>query len=868
MEAEKKNKYKKAIRITSIIFGVMFLFIALLISLAWIFEDTIAKYAIDQLNKQINTKIEYKDLRFSLIKRFPMATLQFTDVKIEEVVPSSKKNDLLRAKNFYVQFNMWDLIVGNYAIRKIEIEEARVRMRVFANGSDNYHVWKESKDTTASNFKFKLNSVKFKNVDFGYIDYGSSQHFRILFKESKAKGNFTQDNYLMHFDGSLFLFDISYDSVQYIKNKDAEASLQFEVNNKKGTYSVNKGSLTINKIPFNIDGLVTYSDIEKSMNYTITGDNLKLHSFIEELPPSQKEYFSKFESSGDFKFNLKIKGALSGPKPLSINLLSELKNGKIVNKENNLSLDDVNFSLRYTNGNEGTMNSSGLSFSNFSARLKSGNMKGKFNINNLDKPKIDTDLKGEIDLADLGKFLKTDAISSISGKLEVDAKIKINLRSWSSLTANDFLNSETSGKISITDGKLKLKSYPIPIQVSKSDFTFNKSDILINQMSGTIGGSDYALNGSFVNILPFFFLERQKLEIDATLTSSYLNFDELLKSDNSQSKTGKSLSFSQYINFNIKLKNNKLKFGKFEASDISAGLKMKDKLLTVSNLKLSIFGGTIKASGQVNGRATNKTFLTTVRAEIDQVNVSKLFYSFNNFGQESDGLTDKKINGTICSSVQMSAVWKEDLTPDMELIRATVDGSIENGELNNYETMNALARFVKVEDLEHIRFKKIKNKFEIRDSKIIIPEMEINSNAMNLQLSGVHKFNNEIEYHVKVRLSEILSKKARTAKKENEDFGEIEDDGLERTTIYLVITGNTDKPVIKYDTKGVREKIATDMKKEKQTIKQVLNKEFGLFSSDTTVTKKKTEENKQKQKEKENTKKQENGKFVIEWDDN
>jgi hypothetical protein len=295
---------------------------------------------------------------------------------------------------------------------------------------------------------------------------------------------------------------------------------------------------------------------------------------------------------------------------------------------------------------------------------------------------------------------------------------------------------------------------------------------------------------------------------------------------------------------------------------------MKDKLLTISNLKLSIFGGTIKASGLVNSRASNRTFLTVVRAEIDQVNASKLFYSFNNFGQAEDGLTDKKINGTITTSVQMSAIWKEDLTPDMDLIRATIDGSIDNGELNNYQTMNALARFVKVEDLEHIRFKKIKNKFEIRDSKIIIPEMEINSNAMNLQLSGVHKFNNEIEYHVKVRLSEILSKKARAAKKENEDFGDIEDDGLERTTIYLVITGNTDKPVIKYDTKGVREKIATDMKKEKQTIKQVLNKEFGIFSSDTSVTKKKTEENKQKQKEKENTKKQENGKFVIEWDDN
>jgi hypothetical protein len=868
MEAEKKSIVKKSLKITSIIVGVIFLFVAILIALAWIFEDTIAKYAVDQINKQINTQIEYKDLRFSLIKRFPHASLQFTDVKAKEVTPFSKKSDLLQAKNIFIQFSIWDLISGDYVVKKVEVENARIRMRVFANGTDNFQIIKESKDTTATEFKFRLNSIKFKNVDFGYADYQSNQHYRVLFRNCRAKGDFSQDNYSMKLDGPLYLYDISYDSVQYIKNKEAYANLQFDVDNKIGSYIVKKGSLVINKIPFNVNGRVIYSKTEKGINCTVTGDNLKLHSFIEELPSDQKAYFSKFESSGDFKFNLKIKGSFNGPKPLSIDLVTDLRNGKITNKENNLSLDDVNFSLKYTNGADGTMNSSGLSFNNFSARLKSGVFKGKFNIKNLNKPKIDTDFKGEVDLSDLAQFLKNDAITSMSGKLQVDAKIKINLRSWDNITANDFLNSESSGKIILTNGNIQLKSYPLPIKIAKSDFAFSKSDILINEMKGTIGGSDFALDGSFVDILPFFFIENQKIQIDATLTSSYLNFDELMKSDDTKSKTGKTLSFSDNINFVIRLKNNKLKFGKFEASDITANLTMNKKLLSVSNLKLSIFGGNIKASGQVNGRGANHKFLTTVRAEINQVNVSKLFYSFNNFGQKDDGLTDKKINGTINTSIQMSAVWNPDLTPDMELLRASIDGSIENGELINYETLNALAKFVKVEDLAHVRFKKIKNKFEIRDSKIIIPEMEINSNAMNLQLSGIHKFNNDIDYHVKVRLSELLSKKARAANKENEDFGDIEDDGLERTTIFLSITGNTDKPVIKYDTKSVREKIVTDLKKEKQNLKQVLNKEFGLFSKDTTITKKKTEENKQKQKEKENTKKQENGKFVIDWDDN
>ncbi len=871
MEAEKtdiiqkRSIKKRLIRITSIAVGVISLFIALLVVFAWLFENQIAKYAIDQLNQQVNTKIEYKELSFSLIKRFPFGSLQFSEVKVEEVVNKKKKGDLLKAQNILIQFNAWDLITGDYSIRKIEVEKAKVRLKMFADGTDNFHIFKPSQDTTKSTFKMKLKSIVLKNVDFGFADYASLQHYRVLFKDAKANGNFTQDVYKLNLDGSLFLYDISYDSVQYIKNKNADVSFQLNVNNPKSTYTINKGKLVLNKIPFNVDGVVVYSDTDKSMDYTISGDKLKLHSFIEELPPTEKAYFSKFESSGDFNFNLKIKGKLSEPTPLSILLTSELKHGKIVNKENSIALEDVNFSLKYTNGSKGTMSTSGLTFNNFSARLKSGTMSGRFSVNNLEKPKIETNLKVDVNLDDLAQFVKAEMISSMNGKLSMDAKVKIKLNSWSNISANDFLNSETSGKIMISGGKIKLKDYPMPILINSGDLTFNKSDVIINRMDGVIGVSDYELEGSFVNILPYFFLDRQRLQIDAVLTSNYLNFDELFKSDGKKSETGKMVSFSPDLNFNIRLKNKRLKFGKFEPNDISANLIMKDRVLSISGLSLSIFGGKISASGQINGRATNKQLLTTVRSEIKGVNISKLFYSFNNFGQEADGLTDKKLNGTLNCKITMSSTWNQDLTPVMELLKASIDMTVENGELNNYQTLNALARFIKVEDLQQVRFKKLTNKFEIYNQKIIIPEMEIQSNAINLKLSGIHYFDQRMDYHVKIKLSDLLSKKAKSAKKENDDFQEIEDDGLERTTIYLLITGNTDNPIVKYDTKEARQKVVNDIKNEKQNIKQIFKKEFGGSKADSIPSKKKTEA--EKQKAKDDIKKQENGKFIIDWED-
>ena len=88
-------------------------------------------------------------------------------------------------------------------------------------------------------------------------------------------------------------------------------------------------------------------------------------------------------------------------------------------------------------------------------------------------------------------------------------------------------------------------------------------------------------------------------------------------------------------------------------------------------------------------------------------------------------------------------------------------------------------------------------------------------------------------------LSDILSKKARKAKKENNEFGVIEDDGLGRTSIYLSIKGTVDDYKISYDTKNVIQHIKEEFEEEKNNLKVILNEEFGWFKKDSVVIKSK-----------------------------
>ena len=65
--------------------------------------------------------------------------------------------------------------------------------------------------------------------------------------------------------------------------------------------------------------------------------------------------------------------------------------------------------------------------------------------------------------------------------------------------------------------------------------------------------------------------------------------------------------------------------------------------------------------------------------------------------------------------------------------------------------------------------------------------MDVKSNAADLSVNGNHSFDNDYEYHVKVLLSEILSKKRKKKLIPVTEFGAVEDDGLGRTSLLLKV---------------------------------------------------------------------------------
>jgi hypothetical protein len=300
-----------------------------------------------------------------------------------------------------------------------------------------------------------------------------------------------------------------------------------------------------------------------------------------------------------------------------------------------------------------------------------------------------------------------------------------------------------------------------------------------------------------------------------------------------------------------------LRFKRFWANNISGDVHLDDQILSIDQLIFDAMQGNVKASGALNGKDQDNLFLKC-NAAFRQVNISDLFYGFKNFGQEN--ITHKNLKGILTSDLYYSSVMSSDLKTDINSIYILADPSIEAGELINYTPLMKLSGFLELEDLAHIKFEKLENMIEIKQKRIIIPEMSIQSNTIDLVAYGTHDFNNDIDYHLQLLLSDILSAKFNRNNQNSEEFGVIEDDGLGRTKLFIMLSGPANDPVFGYDTKELKEKIQYDLKEEKQDLKEVVQEEFHWFLKDSL-------QKVQEQKEKELLQRQEEGEFIFEWEE-
>ena len=97
-----------------------------LLAIGWFLGPKIKEMAVAQINANLTVPVQVGDIDFSLLRKFPYASVNFQEVNTKGKKTDGNQEPLLVAKNVFLLFSWWDVFSEDVRLKSISIENASV----------------------------------------------------------------------------------------------------------------------------------------------------------------------------------------------------------------------------------------------------------------------------------------------------------------------------------------------------------------------------------------------------------------------------------------------------------------------------------------------------------------------------------------------------------------------------------------------------------------------------------------------------------------------------------------------------------------------------------------------------------------------
>jgi len=825
----------------------------ILFSASLLLQDKVAEIILSSLSKSLSTKFEIGSVKLSFLKKFPKASLELRDVVVfssstfnSKQFPGINTDTLLTSKSVSVEFKITDIIRGNYNIERIGANDGKINLYSDISGFVNYDVSVKSENTGNESTTINLERINLHNFKANYNNIATKLIISSHISNGRLKSRIYEDK--IDFSAVAETEISSFKLYNTVITKPIKAELDLKLLSTKEGVKLNKGVLTIENIIFGINGFVSEDDV---LDLYLTGKNVDISKIRKYLPEKYLSQVSDYNPSGILLVDCKIKGPLTRTKNPHIEIGCELSNGQITYGKSGLTINNLAFSGQFSNGSKNLPETSSVSFKDITGRLGSSEYSGSLLISEFNNPITNISLKGRVFPQEFKEFFNIKDISEASGYADVDLNLVTHIWPLNKLTVSDIINCKPEAAFIFNTLSIGYKNNKFLVRNITGNCFYSET-IKADNLSLNYKDQFIKISGEFRNLPEWLTGKPVRLIGTADITMDKLIPEVFSESNTAQEKDSlnkKAYSFPGDMILDIKFNIGTLDYKSFSAAGIKGIINYKPRVLTFKSFSMKSLNGAISGDGFILQNST-KSVMARGSFVLTKIDVNKAFNTFHNFGQ--DFIKAENLSGDLSGTLSVLIPLDSMLKTQLKTLSAEGKYTLTNGALIDFDPIKELSSFIELSELENIHFDKLENDFFIKNNYVYVPQMDVKSSAADLTISGKHSFGEDYEYHVKILLSELLSKKRKKNKSNITEFGVVEDDGLGRTSLLLKIVNKGEDVKVSYDVKAAGTSVKNSFKSERQTMKTILNQEYGWYKSDTAV-KTKTPEKKTR--------------FKISWDE-
>lgn len=307
----------------------------------------------------------------------------------------------------------------------------------------------------------------------------------------------------------------------------------------------------------------------------------------------------------------------------------------------------------------------------------------------------------------------------------------------------------------------KMKLHPLRFHDFRGNIHYEDQHLVIKDFHGEIGTTNFNFD---VNYYVGENQQIKKRDNYLRLKANYIDYDALFNFEVNVPKPAAAVAsktadvaahadaFNLYelpfTDMQFKLDIGHFIYHRIDLQNIKADIRTTPKhYIYVDRLDMEAAGGSIQLSGYFNGSDPKHIYLQP-DLMMTNVDLDKLLFKFENFGQ--DHLVSENLHGKLTSRITGKIRVYPDLVPDLDQSTIEMDVKVLNGRLKNYSPMLALSDYMGDKNLRNIRFDTLQNSLDIKNGKIHIPAMTIESTLGHMELSGTHDSDQNIEYYIRI----------------------------------------------------------------------------------------------------------------------
>ncbi len=718
-------------------------------------------------------ELHLSDISIGFKHTFPRIAFTIDTLVLRDSLWTEHHHDLIWATRAYATLDFFKLIIGKISIGRVQLINPRFYIYTDSFGYTNTSVFKKNsppKKDAPRNLDYPIVEVNNGTLTVDKKDNNKFFDFDIPDLECHIQGNAADQTLLIDTKLNCRIQKMTFtmEKGPFLEGKTVIGNFQFQFNRASKILQFEKIRLAVDKQPFVFSGKFYLAEVPTPFLLSWETDNLSFRQAASFLSKNIRAKLEQYEISETITH---LTGSLDNSEPeyktplIHLNLRVEAKTiaTPIV------VLNKVSFHATFSNEEiRGKGHEDSNTVMHFTA-LRGSLDKLDFRcdsveIHDLVHPRMKMHMLSNFQLENVNNFIDENTLAFTKGSGKLDLRYSGSLeQSYDSLRmiAGTF-NIDSAGLLSVPRN--------LQFNNGKGAIRFQNKDILVDNLALQTGSTDLLMNGKIKSIFYLINQKNNKLTIDWTIRSNKLNLNDFTsylkqqKSRNLSAKNKSSLaqtvtSFTALLasaNFNLNLSARQIIYKKFNGSNLEADMTLDNDAVNLKKIKLQHAGGSVQLSGILSNEPISNPFSFT--AQLSKIDVSKIFYAFNNFGLKSP--TDKNIGGTMTADVTLQGRFTNKATLLDDDLNGFVKFNLSDGQLIDFEPVQKIQETVfKSRNFSDIHFADLHDLLEIKGKNIVINRMEIRSSVLTMFVEGVYNMKTGPDLSIQVPLSNLKASK-------------------------------------------------------------------------------------------------------------